>query len=250
MKKFIITAITLLAAAGVITGTIIFKSKYVRINGTIHKRSVDKLDLVKVQKKGFKISELNKCSELEYLSTEELNDDVLEDMGSFDKLECFANYGANIKNSASELNKYGKLDFILFQFSEVDLKGIKNNAVRIIIFSDSKVKNISELKNCDSLESISLVSTSVADIIDHNEADKRLTMKDSSAFAELDNVKSLSINDAYIEDISGINDMESLEEFTATQGMIDDDMVKELEDKGVKVTLSEPRFFSDKGSEK
>ena len=115
---------------------------------------------------------------------------------------------------------------------------------------DSKVKNISELKNCDSLESISLASSSVADIIDYNEADKRLTMKDSSAFAELDNVKSLSINDAYIEDISGINDMESLEEFTATQGMIDDDMVKELEDKGVKVTLSEPRFFSDKGSEK
>ena len=125
------------------------------------------------------------------------------------------------------------------------------NPVKVVYKREGRyVKNISELKNCDSLESISLVSSSVADIIDHNEADKRLTMKDSSAFAELDNVKSLSINEAYIEDISGINDMESLEEFTATQGMIDDDMVKELEDNGVKVTLSEPRFFSDKGSEK
>ena len=70
-----------------------------------------------------------------------------------------------------------------------------------------------------------------------NTLDRKYTLKDSSDFSYLDNIKTLRIVGIDIEDISGFTKMDSLETLTVSQGYISEENISALENNGITVMI-------------
>ena len=231
----------LLVLLAIITSIILFRSKYVIIGNIIYAKSTTAINGIHLNQNNVRISELNKCSNIEYLSVWGANDTALTEMKAFDKLTVIDIFNSEISTfGIAKLNKVSNLNDLLLVRSYCDLSGIKNDSLRIISMSLCEISNITDLYDCISLTSLYLKEVIINDkLVEDAEKCKEYALKDSSDFSALDNIKELHIYNTVIEDISGIVEMDSLEVFYVSKGALSDDNRNTLENNGIRIIEEE-----------
>lgn len=240
MKKIMIAFIILVMTGGIAAGAVL-RGKYVYIDGKFHKKDVKEL-FVSLNPKN--ISELNRCTELEFLMAADMDNDTLEQMRAFEKLKKLDISFSDSKISGSgieKINMLPKLNKLWFYNSEFDLSGIRNNSLESLLILSCDITNahLNEIKNCPSLNELRLSGVTMDNCFTVTE-DKdyfwgRHALTDSSCLSELDTITKLWIYSTFIEDISGIKDMDSLDTLTVDKGYISEEYKKALEDEGITV---------------
>lgn len=241
MKKIIIACITLLLIALIAAGTVL-REKYVYFDNKFYE--IDVKELYVSCKNKFSITELNRCTNLEWLTISDIDNRALEKMRIFDNLSSL-----DIFHSESEINGSGiekinmlpNLKVLLFTRCEFDLSSIRNESLEkiSIILCDVTDSDLKGIANCSSLNELSLTEITMNNCFivtdDKDFIWGRYALTDSSCLSGLDSIEKLTIRNTFIEDISGIEDMDSLNTFTVTKGYISEDYIKALEDEGITV---------------
>ena len=126
-------------------------------------------------------------------------------------------------------------------YSHIDFGKIQNDSVKEISIWLSEITNIKGLANCRSLTDLELLNIAMDNKIIFTEVentlDRKYTLKNSSDFSYLDNIKTLRIVGIDIEDISGFTKMDSLETLTVSQGYISEENISALENNGITVMI-------------
>lgn len=239
MKKTIIACVVLLSIA-LIAGGAVLRGKYVYINKKFFEKDVE--DLIIYHPNTFSINELNRCTDLDRLEIKDIDDSTLEKMGVLDHLAELDIFDSEINGSGIEkINMFPNLKDMIIVRSEFDLSNFGNNSLETIwiLFCGVTESDLKGIANCPSLKKLILTQVpignccTVTDI--ENDSWKKFTLTDSSCLSVLDNIEQLTIGDTFIEDISGIEDMDSLDTLRVTRGYISEDHIKALEDKGINV---------------
>ncbi|MCQ2491271.1 MAG: hypothetical protein MJ079_06755 [Ruminococcus sp.] len=238
MKRIILILSVLVVIAGVVGG-IVFRTQYVFLDDKVYKKDVKELDLYYSDND---VDELNKCSELEELIIRRIDDEFLTEMRTFQHLEHFTVFSSDIINDGmSKINSFPILNDMFIAYSHIDFGKMQNDSVKEISLYLSEIINITELANCRSLTNLDLfrvvmdnkiIVTQVA-----NTLDLKYTLKDSSDFSCLDNIRTLKISCIDIEDISGFMEMDSLKTLTVSQGYISEENISALENNGITVMI-------------
>lgn len=234
MKKIGVVFCILVLIVGIAAGAVL-RGKYVYIDDTFYKKDVKELFIHWDHKH---VSELNRCTELEMLMATGMDNDSLEQMCVFENLTDLLIHFSHAEISGSGIEKINllpNLKYLWFRDSEIDLSNISNDSIESIEITGCEMtdSDLKGLKNCPSLTKLSLSKVAMDNCFIIQE--KKYTMTDSSCFSELDNMKELEIYLTFIEDISGIEDMDSLETLTVDKGYISDAYKTALEDKGITV---------------
>ncbi|MDE6787764.1 MAG: hypothetical protein K2J47_00375 [Ruminococcus sp.] len=231
IRKIII--LTVMTALIIVIALI--RINYIFIDGKLYRNDTVVISRVYANKKS-SISELNRCNKLEELSIWDVNDNVMSEIKTFEKLSDLTMFDVDLGVlGTSKLNALNRLEHILFVRAILDLTTIDNDSLKILSISLGDVTGINGCINCSSLKELNLKEVTIKESIICTD-NKKYILKNSSDFAALDNIKLLKIYDTEIEDISGILDMESLEELTVSDGMISEDDHRTLEEKGIIVT--------------
>ena len=238
MKRIILILSVLVVIAGVVGG-IVFRTQYVFLDDKVYKKDVKELDLYYSDND---VDELNKCSELEDLRISRIDDEFLTEMRTFQHLEHFKVFSSDIINDGmSKINSFPILNNMFIAYSHIDFGKIQNDSVKEISIWLSEITNIKGLANCRSLTDLELLNIAMDNKIIFTEVentlDRKYTLKDSSDFSYLDNIKTLRIVGIDIEDISGFTKMDSLETLTVSQGYISEENISALENNGITVMI-------------
>ena len=231
--------IKLILSVLVVIAGIVFRTQYVFLDDKVYKKDVKKLDLYYSDND---VDELNKCSELEDLTISGIDDESLTEMRTFQHLEYFKVFSSDIINDGmSKINSFPILNNMFIAYSHIDFGKIQNDSVKEISIWLSEITNIKGLANCRSLTDLELLSIAMDNKIIFTEVentlDRKYTLKDSSDFSYLDNIKTLRIVGIDIEDISGFTKMDSLETLTVSQGCISEENISALENNGITVMI-------------
>lgn len=231
--------IKLILSVLVVIAGIVFRTQYVFLDDKVYKKDVKKLDLYY---RDNDVDELNKCSELEDLTISGIDDEFLTEMRTFQHLEYFKVFSSDIINDGmSKINSFPILNNMFIAYSHIDFGKIQNDSVKEISIWLSEITNIKGLANCRSLTDLELLSIAMDNKIIFTEVentlDRKYTLKDSSDFSYLDNIKTLRIVGIDIEDISGFTKMDSLETLTVSQGCISEENISALENNGITVMI-------------
>lgn len=239
IKAIKIVSILLLASGLIIVGCVL-RMQYVFLDHKIYKNDIKKLHGVYLDSKNVKISELNRCSELEYLSVWGADDVSLTEMRNFNNLHILDISCSDISDvGIAKINILQNLNEILFMKSNIDFSNIRNDSIKKISVILCDMTDIKKLADCSSLTELCLIETTMDDKIiktdGANILDRKYYLKDSSDFAYLNNIETLSIYNIKIEDVSGFTEMDKLKTFKADEGSISEEDIKILEDKGITV---------------
>lgn len=243
-KKIIISCVSVLAVllAALITGAVYFRSNYVLLEGKYYKKDIDVLPILNMNY--VNINELNMCTELETVDLYASDNSTFEKLRAFEKMtDLNISYPKSLLSGPAmeKLSMFANLKRIYFWSSDFDLTGLKNESLeRITInFGDITNANLNEINNCPSLTELylNLVAMDGCLIVEVDEetSEKMCTMTDSSFLSDLDNIKLLVIRNTYIEDISHIDEMDSLETFIVDEGCISKKDKWTLANKGISV---------------
>lgn len=242
MKKIIIACITLLLIALIAMGAVL-RGKYVYLNNKFYEIDVEKLHISHIDK--FGINELNRCTNLDQLLISNLDDSILEKMSVLDHLSTLDIHLSEINGSGIEkINMFPNLKDMSFVRSEFDLSNIRNNSLEriIILLCNVTESDLKGIANCPSLKELTLSDITMDNCFTITDNENvlwgKFILTDSSCLSGLDNIEKLTIRDTFIEDISGIEEMDSLNTFTVTKGYISEDYIKALEDEGITVIES------------
>ena len=239
MKKviFLLTTAIIITVAGVF-----FRDSYVYLEESFIERKTEDIDvfLDKVN-----IKELNRCSNVKSMITVSASDERLSQLTVFenlDTLEILRSKEEISTGGITMINKQPNLKELGFLYSEADFNGISNSSVEKIIISASSVKNLRSIADCGALKKL-ILNKSVVDnciIAEENignyEEPYNFHLRDSSELLVLNNVEELSLYNIYIEDVSGICEMDSLKSLIVSEGTISDEAIDQLDEKGIKVT--------------
>ena len=243
MKK-IITALVIIMLIAV--GSVL-RSKYVFIDDKFYPKDVKELF---INLDDTSISELNQCAELEFLMASYANNTALEQMNAFENLtDLIIHANTEISGSGIEkINMLPNLKSLWFRASNIDLSNIRNDSVERIEISHCEMtdSDLMGLKNCPSLNCLMFYRITLDNCFtvtsiprdDRPLYEKRYALTDSSCLSGFDSIKELNIYSTYIEDISGIEEMDSLETLTVDKGYISWKDKKALEAKGITVRYS------------
>lgn len=243
-KKIIVACVSVLAVllAALIAGAVYFRSNYVLLEGKYYKKDIDVLPILNMNY--VNINELNMCTELEAVDLYASDNSTFEKLRAFENLSDFEISYPKSKLSGPAMEKismFPNLKMLWFWSSDFDLTGINSESLeRISInFGDITDANLNEMNNCPSLTELHLNQVAMDDCliveVDEETSEKICTMTDSSFLSDLDNIKWLVMMNIFVEDISGIGEMDSLEIFTVDEGCISGDKKRALEDMGIMV---------------
>ena len=243
MKKVLLGIVGTLLVL-VITAGLIFRANFVYIDGEINNR--DEKDLYFVYMPATRISELNRCKNVEYLHVININSEQIEKMRVFEDLKYLRLRNQLLDLNAPEfekINQFPKLVWLDLLCYNVDLSSLKNDSITHIEFEGGKYTFDDKgfLSGCPNLESLRIQNSTIKGFItsiwneDYNNAS--YTLEDSSFLSDLDKVKTLVLDTMIVEDISGILEMDSLEELSLIQCTIPEEFKKALEDKGIDVMI-------------
>lgn len=244
MKKHLKVILCFVITAIIIIGAILlFRHNYVNLEGVFVKRNIKE---VIVHLENVDINELNRCSEIRNMLVSHSSDDLFSQLTVFKNLETLVVFNAKEEYSDDFIDMVNKqpnlktLDLLIV--SEVDLNGINNSSVERLSVSADSVKNIQSIADCRSLKILSVNSSEIADCIiaEENTGDDvpyHYYLRDSSHFSVLDNVGELRLRNIYIEDISGLTDMDSLKSIIVSEGFISDETTKAIEENGIDVMV-------------
>ncbi|MCM1508611.1 MAG: hypothetical protein NC177_15990 [Ruminococcus flavefaciens] len=182
------------------------------------------------------IRQINKCTALEYLFITDTSENRISRLKNLTNLNTLMIASSEVSSADCEkISQFDNLETLhIYLDSTIDFKGFDNDNVSYIsLFYNSSAVNIESLSECQSLKILGICYSTVDNCIVIE--DGRYTMKDSSVFASFDSVEELTIWVKKIEDISGILEMDSLNEFSVVKDSISEDDVKLLEDKGISV---------------
>lgn len=230
---FIILLVLLIACVSLI------RMRYVFMNHTVYRRNIESIN---INAEKVNVNELNRCSKLKTLVITEINNDTLENIKAFETLETLIMIYSKTDFSDTEMkkiNSFPNLEFLGFDFSDVDLNDLNSNSVKKMSISRSNVSSLDKVTNCEILTELILDSVVIKDAMtstDDTDLYKRTCfLNNSSDFACLDNIETLTIYRTNINDISGFIEMDSLKTFTISEGAISENDRKLLEDKGITV---------------
>ena len=241
MKKVILRIVGALLVLAVAAG-VIFRVNFVYIDGEIHNRN--ETDLYFIYMPVTRISELNRCKNVEYLHVININNKQIEKMRVFEELKYLRLRNQLLDINAPEIekiNQFPKLIWLDLLCYNADLSSLKNDSITHIELEGGKFTFDDKgfLSGCPDLESLRIQNSTINDFITSiwdNEYNKAsYTLEDSSFLSDLDKVKTLVLDTMIVEDISGILEMDSLEELSLIQCTIPEEFKKALEDKGINV---------------
>lgn len=219
-----------------LAGGIYFDTHCVTIDSRTYKKDVKEIEFVDLDENDC-IRQINKCTALEYLFITDTSENRISRLKNLNNLNTLMIVGSEISSADCEkISQFDNLENLyIYLRSTVDFKGFDNdNVSRILLFYDSSAVNIESLSECQSLKILDISYSTVDNCIVIE--DGGCTMKDSSVFSSFDSVEKLTIWVNKIEDISGILEMDSLNEFSVVKDSVSEDDIKLLEDKGVSVT--------------
>lgn len=242
MKK-VLLGIAIGFVTAVIAAGVILRANFVYLDGRLYKRNASWLGLRIIDMSNTHVSELNKCKNLEMLYSTHMDSDDLNKMSVLEKMTnlTIADPDSDIKSSDIEkLNMFPELSSLSFSNAKVDFSDLRSESIKTIHLTECDV-TVNDLKlfaGCPSLKDLEFFQVTIDDRIKFKDEflEMECILTDSSCFSDLDSVKRLYLFYTYIEDISGILDMDSLEEFTVSKGFISEEDRKLLEDKGVHVS--------------
>ena len=213
MKKFIAVLSVLVVIAGIIS-YVIFQKQYVVLD---EKYKKDTSELI----------------------INDVTDEYIEKMYDFDNLTFL--YILHSEITSANINKILQLPDLKnlsFMYSNVDFLGAESDCPEKLDLCLTKVKNLKELADCNSLTELCISSVTIDDkliITDNTRFHEKYSLKDSSDFAFFDNLETLKIYGTKIEDISGFIKMDLLKTLTVSKGYISGENMKALENKGITV---------------
>lgn len=230
-KKALAAIIAALILLCIASGAVYLRKNYVKIEGRICKSDIIKIspDL-----RFTKIKEINRCTDVEEMLLSSAYEDAISSFADFKKLSVLSLSCSKVNSSDSQkMSTFSNLQELYIYRTDIDLKGIGNSNLSYVWMLDSDVKNFDSLAECLSLRNISLTDTIVDDYIINS--DGNFTMKDSGFLSSFDNVTELGIYVDSIEDVSGICEMDSLQELSVNSDALSDEAIDQLEEKGIKV---------------
>lgn len=241
MKKVLLGIVGGLLVLAVAAG-VILRENFVYIDGEIHNR--DETDLHFIYMPATRISELNRCKDVEYLHVINIDNEQIEKMRVFEELKYLRLRNQLLDLNAPEIekiNQFPKLIWLDLLCYNADLSSLENDSITQIELEGGKYTFDDKgfLSGCPELESLRIQNSTIKGFItsiwneDYNNAS--YTLEDSSFLSDLDKVKTLVLDDMTIEDVSGILEMDSLEELSLIQCTIPEEFKKELEDKGINI---------------
>ena len=163
----------------------------------------------------------------------------IPDTPSFSALSMYFNE----IDDMSAVKAFHNAEYLHFLESRLNFDGFGSDSVTDLSIWSSYIKNFGKIGSFPRLERLELFNCSVSDTEEYSslsmlgETDWRLT--DSSALAGLDSVRSLSISRIKVTDISGILDMESLEELKTYSSCFCAEDIASLRNAGINVILSD-----------
>lgn len=230
MKKYLIfSAVVLL----LVTACLIVRGKYVYLDGDFIDRNSESVATMLDNEKNLK--ELNKCIELKDLTVTHSQNKTLSQLNVFKNLEKLSITFAHEDISYGGINAVNiqpSLKDFLVMFSVFDADGINNSSVERISFYGDTVKNIQSVAECTNLNELSLTESEIDECIIKDESDNYYLIN-SSSFSVFDSVEELRIMNTYIEDISGLLEMDSLKNFSVSQGCLSAENKEILEKNGI-----------------
>lgn len=246
MKK-VVLGITIGLVVTVIAALSLFRAVFVYIDGKFYERRATWFGLNIIDMSNTSIWQINRCKNLEMLYTSHMDSLKLKQLYIFENL---TNLTISEPDSAlgteeiEKLNLFPSLSSLSIQNAEVDLTALYSGTLEKLEVSDSNV-TVNDLKlfaNCPALKKLDLYRITMDDRFIFTEDDSlpgggKYTLTDSACLSDLDSVKRLALYQTYIDDISGILDMDSLEELWVAGGFLTDEQTKLLEDKGVYINV-------------
>lgn len=242
MKKYLkIVLCFMITAVILVTAGLIFRGKYVYLEKSFVARKIENIDVFLDE---VNIKELNRCSEMKSMIATDATDDRFSQLTVFEKLETIEVFHSKEEISGGGIgmiNKQPNLRYLGFTYSEADFNGIHNSTVEKIIISASSVKNLQSVADCGDLKELILNNSKADGFIiaeEKNGNDKEkldFFLRDSSCFSVLDNIEELSFYSIYVEDVSGLADMDSLKRVKVSNGFISEEARKLLEEWGIDV---------------
>ncbi len=223
-----------------VTAGLVFRYKYVYLENSFVKRTTEDINVFLDE---VNIKELNRCSEMKSMIAADAIDDRFSQLTVFEKLEMLEVFHSKEEISGGGIgmiNKQPNLKHLGFIHAEIDLNDINNSSVEIMLFSDSAVKNLQSVADCGDLKEL-ILNKSKADgfiVEEKNGNDKEkldFFLRDSSCFSVLDNVEELGFYSIYVEDASGLADMDSLKRVKVSNGFISEEARKQLEELGIDI---------------
>lgn len=233
-KKYIIFILFVLINSILAFRLIYINSTCVKLNDVIHKRDIRSVTLYSADDDD--INNINKCNKLEQLSLSRINENQLAGIKKSNSIkELFVYYSTLHSIGIRNINSFNNLQTLTIIGSDIDFKYFNNKIVSAVNLYDCVIKSLNSLEKCNSLTNVGIMAPIVADEYIVNE-NSEYVLKDSSIFTSWNTVQVLGLSIDKIEDISGILEMDSLNEFKVNKNSISEEDVKSLENKGVTVT--------------
>lgn len=234
-KKSIIISVVVIVVFSLIIGAIYFDTHYAVIDSKIYKNNVKYLRVFSLDDS--RVREINKCSEIEEMFLSRASEDAISKFINFTNLNILTVSRSNLNNNdCKKISSFNNLKMLSASYDvNINFEGFNNKTVSSIEINLSNIKNLKSLSECQSLEWLGIVKSTVSDnciVIENG----KYVMKDSLAFSSLNNLTFLAITVDNIRDISGILEMDSLETFCVKRDSISEEDVKSLENKGITVT--------------
>lgn len=232
-KKTLLTIIAALILLCIASGAVYLRKNYVKIEGRICKSDIKKIS---PNLRFTKIKEINRCTDVEEMLLSSAYENAISSFADFKELSILSLSFSEVNSSDSrKMSTFSNLQELYIYRTDIDLKGIGNSNLSYVLMLDSDVKNFDSLAECLSLRRISITDSVIDDSIINS--DGRFVMKDSGFLSSFDNITELSIYVDSIEDVSGICEMDSLQELSVNSGSFSDEEKRFLEDNGIIVTL-------------
>lgn len=231
IKKIFAAIIAALILLCIASGAVYLRKTYVKIEGRICKSDIKKIS---PNLRFTKIKEINRCTDVEEMLLSSAYENAISSFADFKKLSELSLSFSRVNSSDSKkISTFSNLQELYIYRTDIDLKEIGNSNLSYVMMLESDVKNFDSLAECLSLRIISLTDTIVDDYIINS--DGNFTMKDSGFLSSFDNVTELRIYVDSIEDVSGICEMDSLQELSVNSDALSDEAIDQLEEKGIKV---------------
>ena len=241
IKKRIVIGAVLITVCMIAAGIVYYRSQHVFLD-YIYARDVKELD--RIDASAAKVSELNRCTELEYLSIEHADDAFFSQMCDFQKLDYLYVIESEIgEKSMERFNTEPALQSMIFSLSTVSLRGFHPPKLMHLLLLNSDISDLEALSECPALRYLDISRTSCGEQLKSSVNAQTHAeiwhLRDSSIFADLDTVRDLTLLRTEILDITGLLDMDALEQLHVDAGCISDAYKDALKEKGVLVTESE-----------
>jgi Leucine-rich repeat (LRR) protein len=232
LKTFapIISAVILI---GIVSGIVYYTNTHAKIEGEFCTTDIKE---IRPNLQYTKIKEINKCTEVEKMLILSANEDDISKFIDFHNLsEVYLSCSKVNSSDSMKIGAFINLRKLYLYYTAIDLEGFDSNNLSYFGMLGSEIKHIDSLAKCASLKSITITDSTIDDsIVFYN---GRLVMKDSGFLSSFDNLSDLTIEVDSIEDVSGICEMDSLQEFSVKAGTISDEQKQYLENSGIKVTM-------------